>query len=55
MNKLGFEKGQKVEFNGNKECIIIRQYSAGTFEVRVWSGTRHVGDVAVSSWELKKL
>jgi len=47
-----YENGQKVVCNGNPEATIIRQYSEGMYEVRLYCGNRHVGDVCVSARDL---
>ena len=50
-----FKLGQKVEVNGNKEGMVIRQYADGMIEVRLWDGTRHVGDVVVSESDCDRI
>ena len=54
-DKATFSRGDKVECNGNKEAIILGLYSPGMYEVRLYSGFRHVGDVCVSVNAIKKL
>jgi hypothetical protein len=49
---VSYKTGQKVTCNGNREATVIRQYSPGMYEVRLWSGLRHVGDVCVSTSDL---
>ena len=47
-----YQPGQHVTCNGNPEGVVIGPYAAGMYEVRIWSGTRHVGDVCVSESDL---
>ena len=49
---MTYTPGQKVTCNGNPDAYILRQYSLGMYGVRLWSGTRHVGDVCVSASDL---
>lgn len=56
-----FKRGDKVECNGNKEAVVLDLYDSGTYlgqtwamyNVRLWQGFRHVGDVCVGGGELK--
>lgn len=50
--KSKYKRGQKVTCNGNPDAIILDQYMAGMYEVRLFSGLRHVGDVVVSESDL---
>jgi hypothetical protein len=45
--------GTRATVNGNSEAIVIG-YDAGLsmYEVRMWSGTRHVGDIIVPASEI---
>jgi hypothetical protein len=51
--KTTWKRGDKVECNGNRQAVVLGQYSEGMYEVRLWSGFRHVGDVCVNGSELK--
>lgn len=57
MNTIGnkFQRGDKVECNGNKQAIVLGYYSTAMVEVRLWDGFRHVGDVCVTESDLKPL
>lgn len=48
-----FKPGDKVTVHGNKEARFIRDYY-GMGEVRLWSGTRHVGDIVTDYSAIKK-
>ena len=50
-----FKAGQKVECNGNKEGRIIRKYTEKMWNVRLWDGLRHIGDVCVSEKYIKPI
>ncbi len=45
MNK--FKTGDKVICNGNNDAYVLGYYSDKMVEVRLWSGSRHVGDTCV--------
>ena len=47
--------GDRVEVNGNKEARLLNQYSDGMWNVRLWQGTRHVGDVCVPTSDIKPM
>lgn len=47
-----WKRGDRVICNGNKEAVVLDHYSGGMYNVRLWSGFRHVGDVCVSGSEL---
>lgn len=49
-----FKAGDKVEVNGNKEARILRHYAGNIYEVRLWQGTRHVGDICVDIADIKQ-
>lgn len=49
-----YAPGQRVTCNGNTQGTILRQYSAGSYEVRLMDGSRHVGDVCVSATDLNR-
>lgn len=53
MQRTKYRKGDKVECNGNKEAVVIGYYDNDMVEVRVWNGSRHVGDVVVDEEELR--
>ncbi len=50
-----FNRGDRVEVNGNKDSYILDLYQPGMYEVRLWDGLRHVGDVCVSVEDIKEL
>ena len=50
-----FQRGQKVECNGNKDGTVIGYYSNGMVEVRLWDGNRMVGVVCVDESRVKPL
>lgn len=52
---MKYKQGDKVECNGNKEGRIIRNYGGSMWEVRLWDGLRHVGDVCVDERDIRPL
>ena len=50
---MKFKTNDKVEVNGNKEAIILNHYEGDMYEVRLWSGLRHVGDITVDKRNIK--
>lgn len=46
-----FKVGDKVKCNGNPEGVIVGLYH-GMYIVRLWSGSRLVGEVVVSGRDL---
>jgi len=50
--KREWKRGDKVICNGNHEAIVLDPYTEGMYEVRLWQGMRHVGDVCVDGSEL---
>ena len=50
---MKFKPYDKVEINGNKEAIILNHYEGNMYEVRLWSGLRHVGDITVDKKNIK--
>jgi len=48
-----FKRGDKVEVNGNKEARILDKYCEGMWEVRLFDGSRHIGDICVSENDIK--
>ena len=50
-----FQRGQKVECNGNKAGTVIGYYRNGMVEVRLWDGDRLAGEVCVSESDVKPL
>ena len=55
MENKKFKIGQKVEVNGNKEGYILSECSHGMWNIRLWSGSRHVGDICVREEDIKNL
>jgi hypothetical protein len=47
-----YTPGQQVTCNGNPQGRILRRYSGTMYEVRLFVGRRHVGDVVVSAGDL---
>jgi hypothetical protein len=47
-----YTRGQKVTCNGNPDGRILDKYCEGMYEVRLFSGLRHIGDVCVSERDL---
>lgn len=47
-----WKPGDKVICNGNEQARVLGLYSENMYEVRLWDGFRHVGDVCVSGSEL---
>lgn len=52
MNK--FKIGDKVICNENNDAYVLGYYADKIVEVRLWSGSRHIGDVCVSESSLNK-
>ncbi len=51
---MGYEPGSKVSVNGNNEGVVLSYDSElGMYNVRLWDGTRHVGDITVSGDRLQ--
>ena len=50
-----FKRGDHVEVNGNKEAVILELYIPGMYNVRMWSGFRHIGDICVPVKDIKEL
>jgi len=53
-----FNRGDKVECNGNKDAIIQQVCGGdldGMYIVRLFSGSRVVGDVCVGASEVRKI
>lgn len=48
-----YKRGDKVFVNGDYEGTILGTYAGTMYEVRIISGTRHVGDVVVSKGDLR--
>lgn len=48
---MKFKVGDRVKCNGNPEGVIISLYGS-MYVVRLWSGSRRVGDVVVSERDL---
>lgn len=57
MKTRKFKRGDKVICNGNSDATIIGYpyEDSNIVEVRLWSGTRLVGDVAVDEADVQKL
>lgn len=51
----GFTPGQLVEVNRNQEARIIREFAPGMWEVRLWDGLRHIGDICVAVSSIKAI
>lgn len=47
-----WQRGDRVICNGNEQARVLRHYSGNMYEVRLWDGFRHVGDVCVDGSEL---
>ncbi|MDE2100997.1 MAG: hypothetical protein KGL39_27370 [Patescibacteria group bacterium] len=50
--KKEWKRGDKVVCNGNDQAIVLGPYGDGMYEVRLWDGSRLVGDVCVDGSEL---
>ncbi len=50
MNK--FKTGDKVICNGNNDAYVLGYYEDKMVEVRLWSGSRHIGDVCTHENDL---
>ena len=52
-----YRPGDRVIANGNNDATILRIYDAQNdlYEVRLWQGLRHVGDICLAGRELKPL
>ena len=50
-----FKAGDKVTCNGNNDAYVLRYYTEEMVEVRLWNGSRHVGDVCISESGLKEV
>ena len=50
-----FKTGDKVTCNGNNDAYVLRYYTEEMVEVRLWNGSRHVGDVCISESGLKEV
>jgi len=37
----------------NQNATILKEYMPGMYEVRIWDGSRHVGDIVVPTDEIK--
>ena len=44
--------GDKVICNGNNDAYVLGYYTDKMVEVRLWSGSRHVGDTCVHENDL---
>lgn len=51
-NLIEWKRGDKVICNGNNQSIVLGHYSGNMYNVRLWQGMRHVGDVCVDGREL---
>ena len=47
-----FKTGDKVICNGNNDAYVLGYYTDKMVEVRLWSGSRHVGDTCVHENDL---
>lgn len=50
---MKFNKGDCVEVNGNQEAIILNCYEDNMYEVRLFSGLRHIGDITIDKKYIK--
>ena len=50
---MKFKAYDKVEVHGNKEAIILNHVERNLYDVRLWSGFRHVGDIIVEEQNIK--
>ena len=50
---MKFKTNDKVQVNGNKEAIILNHFEGNMYNVRLWSGLRHVGDITVDKKDIK--
>ena len=50
---MKFKTNDKVEVNENKEAIILHPINGNMYNVRLWSGLRHVGDIQVDQGDIK--
>jgi hypothetical protein len=50
MNK--FKTGDKVICNENNDAYVLGYYADKIVEVRLWSGSRHIGDVCTHENDL---
>jgi hypothetical protein len=53
-NTRTWQRGDKVICNGNVESVVIGATAGvpGMYDVRLWDGSRHIGDVTVAGSEL---
>jgi hypothetical protein len=47
-----FKAGDRVICNGNNDAYVLGYYTEKMVEVRLWSGSRHVGDTCVHQNDL---
>jgi len=52
MNTAKFKIGDKVICNGNNDAYVLRYYTEEMVEVRLWRGSKHVGNVVVHESDL---
>ena len=50
---MKFKPNDKVEVNGNNQAIILNHIEGDMYEVRLWSGLRHVGDIQADKGDIK--
>tara|TARA_R100000005_G_C4945539_1_gene168238 strand:+ start:792 stop:974 length:183 start_codon:yes stop_codon:yes gene_type:complete len=50
---MKFKPYDKVEVNGNSQARIINYIGENMYDVRLWSNSRHVGDITVNENEIK--
>ena len=47
-----FKIGDEVICNGNNDAHVLGYYTEKMVEVRLWSGSRHIGDTCVHEDDL---
>ena len=50
---MNFKPNDKVKVNGNNQAIILNHIEGDMYEVRLWSGLRHVGDIQADKGDIK--
>jgi len=52
---MKFKCGDCVEVNGNQEAIILNYYEENMYEIRLFSGLRHIGDITIHKKYIKRI
>lgn len=47
-----FKTGDRVIYNGNFEAYVLRYLTDDMVDIRLWSGSRHIGDVIIHESDL---